>query len=315
MKVRYTHITHSFRKENNLSLTEYTFCDMVNYLSKNRNCAFFGWCSESKKEIAEEIGLSRQAVHDLINKMEKCGLIVVENKTGFLQTTAKWDLVYLEKKEGDNSKVSLHGVRDKSRVSTDNGVKKLDRSVKKLDTECKETLLDLLIDENKESKERSNSDFEKKSQTEIIEVEAVEEVFEEKKQPKIPILNGRQSKKKVAPKKKEPDLFGDFDDGKVVAELWPSFEDFWALYDKKTGKEKSIQKWAKLKQSEKEQIMQHVPDYVASQPDKTYRKNPETYLNGKCWNDEIIVKGGKKDNISYFYTEEGFKDLLNSALK
>lgn len=167
---------------------------------------------------------------------------------------------------------------------------------------------ELIINNSK----KENSDFEKKSQTEMAEVV---EVFEEKKQPEISILNGRQSKKKVAPKKKEPDLFGDYGGDTMKAELWPSFEDFWALYDKKTGKEKSLQKWAKLKQSDKEKIMQHVPDYVASQPDKTYRKNPETYLNGKCWNDEIIVKGGKKDNISYFYTEEGFNELLDSALK
>jgi hypothetical protein len=30
-----------------------------------------------------------------------------------------------------------------------------------------------------------------------------------------------------------------------------------------------------------------VPAYVASKPDRQYRKNPLTWLNGKCWQDEV----------------------------
>jgi len=33
-----------------------------------------------------------------------------------------------------------------------------------------------------------------------------------------------------------------------------------------------------------------VDDYVLSTPDKQYRKNPDTYLRNKCWEDEIIIK-------------------------
>jgi hypothetical protein len=49
---------------------------------------------------------------------------------------------------------------------------------------------------------------------------------------------------------------------------------------------------SKLTEKEKELIWGHVPKYVLSTPDKQYRKNPETYLNNKCWNDEIIYKNG-----------------------
>jgi len=35
-----------------------------------------------------------------------------------------------------------------------------------------------------------------------------------------------------------------------------------------------------------------------STPDKQYRKNPETYLNNKSWNDEIIGNNKKRDMSS-----------------
>lgn len=65
------------------------------------------------------------------------------------------------------------------------------------------------------------------------------------------------------------------------------FSDFWNGYDKKKDKDKSEKKWSSLTNNERELIMAHIPAYVKSTPDKKYRKNPMTYLNGKCWLDEI----------------------------
>lgn len=79
------------------------------------------------------------------------------------------------------------------------------------------------------------------------------------------------------------------------------FEYWWSVYDKKRGKDKCIQKWMKLSVNERKACIAATPAYVASTPDKAYRKDPLTYLNGKCWNDEIIMKNnGNKpnDNIS-----------------
>lgn len=70
-----------------------------------------------------------------------------------------------------------------------------------------------------------------------------------------------------------------------------SFEEFWNAYDKKRGDKTKIEaKWAKLSDADRLAIMQHVPQYKASQPDKQYRKDPETYLNNKSWHDEIIPR-------------------------
>ncbi len=66
------------------------------------------------------------------------------------------------------------------------------------------------------------------------------------------------------------------------------FEDFWDAYGKKINPEKCKAKWTKLKDAERESIMEHLKEYIPSTPDKTYRKNPFTYLNNKSWNDEVI---------------------------
>jgi len=69
------------------------------------------------------------------------------------------------------------------------------------------------------------------------------------------------------------------------------FEILWELYDKKIGnKEKLKKKWDKLSQTEKEDVFIYIPKYKKHNPEKKYRKNLETFLNNKSWNDEIIKK-------------------------
>lgn len=97
---------------------------------------------------------------------------------------------------------------------------------------------------------------------------------------------------------------------------YPTFDDFWIKYAKSESKVKSEKKWSSLKQSEKEEIMIHLNDYIISTPDKTFRKNPMTYLNNRGWEDEIITKhngthngkqNGSRHKFSYdeiFVTEE-----------
>ena len=72
-----------------------------------------------------------------------------------------------------------------------------------------------------------------------------------------------------------------------------SFEEFWELYDKKVGdKERLRKKWEHVKEEDRLKIAEHIPAYRMTQPDKKYRKNPDTYLNNKSWNDEIIIPNG-----------------------
>jgi len=72
------------------------------------------------------------------------------------------------------------------------------------------------------------------------------------------------------------------------------FDAFWDLYGKKVGLKKCSEKWAKIKPEDIEKIFNHVPEYVKSTPDSQYRKDPFTYLNNACWNDEIIKPKGQE---------------------
>lgn len=65
------------------------------------------------------------------------------------------------------------------------------------------------------------------------------------------------------------------------------FARFWDLYGKKVDHEKSKKKFLSLSKKDRAKIFEVVDDYVRSAPDIKYRKNPLTWLNGKCWNDEI----------------------------
>jgi hypothetical protein len=68
------------------------------------------------------------------------------------------------------------------------------------------------------------------------------------------------------------------------------FSEWWDMYGKKVDRKKCIKKWNNLSLNEKQLCLNATPAYVASTPDVAYRKNPLTYLNGECWNDEIIIK-------------------------
>ena len=68
-----------------------------------------------------------------------------------------------------------------------------------------------------------------------------------------------------------------------------TFEQFWTDYDKKVGDKKKLEaKWTKIPEAEKKRILEYIPAYKEAQPNKAYRKNPETFINQKSWNDEII---------------------------
>lgn len=77
------------------------------------------------------------------------------------------------------------------------------------------------------------------------------------------------------------------DDGEKTLNI--PFKVFWETYAKSAAKDKCEVKWSTLSNKVREEIMQHLPAYVASTPVKRFRKDPYTYLNGKGWLDDIII--------------------------
>ena len=66
------------------------------------------------------------------------------------------------------------------------------------------------------------------------------------------------------------------------------FDVFWNMYNKKVGsKDSCISKWNKLKDEERQKIIDTLPTFLSSIKDKQFQPHPQTYLNQKRWNDEI----------------------------
>lgn len=68
-----------------------------------------------------------------------------------------------------------------------------------------------------------------------------------------------------------------------------TFERAWNLYEKKVGnKEKLEKKWNSMSKKDRKAAIEYIPLYVIATEDKTYRKNFQTFLNQRGWEDEII---------------------------
>jgi len=69
-----------------------------------------------------------------------------------------------------------------------------------------------------------------------------------------------------------------------------SFNIFWDIYDLRKDKKKCMDVWGNIDEVIHKVINKHIIEYVKSTPDKSFRKNPLTYLKNECWNDEIVYR-------------------------
>lgn len=68
-----------------------------------------------------------------------------------------------------------------------------------------------------------------------------------------------------------------------------TFARAWNMYDKKVGcKAKLENKWNSMSKADRKAAIEYIPLYVISQPNKQYRKNFQTFLNQRGWEDELI---------------------------
>jgi hypothetical protein len=68
-----------------------------------------------------------------------------------------------------------------------------------------------------------------------------------------------------------------------------TFERAWNLYGKKVGcKEKLEKKWNSMSKKDRKAAIEYIPLYVIATEDKKYRKNFQTFLNQRGWEDELI---------------------------
>ena len=82
------------------------------------------------------------------------------------------------------------------------------------------------------------------------------------------------------------------------------FNSWWDQYNKKVGKGVCESKFMKLELEVCQKCVDVVSSYVASTLDVKYRKNPITWLNQGCWDDESVstkrgFTGGKFDGMVF----------------
>ena len=115
-------------------------------------------------------------------------------------------------------------------------------------------------------------------------------------------LSGNPSKPKKADSDKDSGSDKDSDSESVNKVTNDRFAEFWDLYGKKTDSSKCKTKFARLTKTEIELLFEKLPAYIKSTPDKQWRKNPITWLNGKCWNDEIM-QNSQAQSVHTFETQ------------
>ena len=68
-----------------------------------------------------------------------------------------------------------------------------------------------------------------------------------------------------------------------------NFSQFWELYDKKVKKVRAEKIFKKITEKERAKILEHLPLYKNSVDNKSFLKNPDTYLYQKAFNDEEVI--------------------------
>lgn len=99
----------------------------------------------------------------------------------------------------------------------------------------------------------------------------------------------------------------------IITKINISFDFFWKEYDKKVGnKPKLEKKWNELKDDDRQKIINYLPGYRKNTPEKRYRKNAETFLNNRSWEDELIDSTEKK-KTSEVVLHDGSKAVQRSG--
>ena len=82
----------------------------------------------------------------------------------------------------------------------------------------------------------------------------------------------------------------------TMARKTKAFDMFWVLYDKKTDQIRAKKSFVNLSLREMGLAIKGVEPYVASTPDKKYRKNPCTWINQRGWENELIISADGKSS-------------------
>ena len=77
------------------------------------------------------------------------------------------------------------------------------------------------------------------------------------------------------------------------------FEEFWDAYGKKRGKAKALKEWQKAKITDElaDKLIEQAKKQVTAIPDPQFRKDPERWIKGFHWEDEIVILKAPEEKL------------------
>jgi hypothetical protein len=167
MKKHTTSINEKARSILEISRDEYALCSYIQYRSSDPRGKAAGWCTDTKQEIADFIGISRQGLHKMTAKLVSVRLLETSSK-GFQRVTGKWIDTESECKQSLHQ--SVNKVYTKRKQSLHQSVNKVDEVYKELDNKLEK------VEREGERKTPHPATFDKMmSEVERLSVEAKKE--------------------------------------------------------------------------------------------------------------------------------------------
>ena len=146
-----TSINEQMRRDLDISRDEFALCKYAHYRQADPRMIMAGWCTDEKDDVAYFVGISRQALRAMIQRMEAKNLLEISGAKGWFRATEKWidtenackETFRRELQERkDSRKETFHG--NGKKLSTESGFdgKKLSETnkVSKLDIKEKEVV-------------------------------------------------------------------------------------------------------------------------------------------------------------------------------
>ena len=98
---------------------------------------------------------------------------------------------------------------------------------------------------------------------------------------------------------------------KPIKNIQPiGFDLFWDAYDKKVGKPNSLKAWSKI--AFKDDLLQKIVEKAKAdkkaKPDNKFRKDPERWLKGQHWMDEVVIEQALEEKLMPLGTDTQIED-------
>jgi len=265
--VTFTTVLHPAKKKLGISTDEYILLDIILKLEKNAKHA--GWCYASREYLANCLDIQRPSVSRMLSRLEKQGLVEIEEKSRFIKTTLKFSSAVTYFQTHSNTK--LHDVTE---------------SYTPCNPKLHEAVTEGYIDNNKDI----NTYKEKKSEKAQSKTSPSELPY--------PLVKFNYNKKKLEGLEEShiAELCEKYEDVDVVAELKKLSD--WALINRqkvsgrKNGLYPTIVNWLRRTQTAYEEKV----GYHRSKKEAKGEFTGKIYLNKKSY--EQAVKRGEK-NIKY----------------